>query len=286
MVDNIGMPSSSINLTYNNTGVMGTAGRRLPDRAEGRPRADRRLRAQAARGAAARVPGHHLLLPAGRHRQPDPELRFAGADRRAGARPELDANFGYAQQLLKRVRAIPGVADARIQQSNRAPLFKVDVDRTQAQLLGLTTRDVTNSMVVNLAGSSQVAPTYWLNPANGVTYPIVMQTPQRELDSLSALANLPVGNGANANAATLGGWRASSAAPAARCQPVRRRSRWCRSTPPPRAATSAPCRRHPQGADETKAGVPKGSDGRDAGPGATMERAFSGLLFGLLGAVA
>jgi multidrug efflux pump subunit AcrB len=62
------------------------------------------------------------------------------------------------------VRAIPGVADARIQQSNRAPLFKVDVDRTQAQLLGLTTRDVTNSMVVNLAGSSQVAPTYWLNP--------------------------------------------------------------------------------------------------------------------------
>jgi multidrug efflux pump subunit AcrB len=70
-------------------------------------------------------------------------------------------------------------------------MFNVDVDRTQAQLLGLTTRDVTNSLVVNLAGSSQVAPTYWLNPANGVTYSIVMQTPQHQIDSLSALAEPP-----------------------------------------------------------------------------------------------
>ena len=85
------------------------------------------------------------------------------------------------------------MADARIQQSNKAPAFNVELDRTQAQLVGLTTRDVTNSMVVNLAGSSQVAPTFWLNPVNGVSYPIVMQTPQYQLDSLANLGNLPVG---------------------------------------------------------------------------------------------
>jgi len=71
-------------------------------------------------------------------------------------------------------------------------VFAVDIDRTRAQGLGLTARDVTNSLVVSLAGSSQVSPTYWLNPANGVQYPIVMQTPQYNLDSLAALANLPV----------------------------------------------------------------------------------------------
>ena len=68
---------------------------------------------------------------------------------------------------------MPGVVDARIQQSRSAPDFAVDVDRTRAQYVGLTERDVTNSLVVNLAGTSQVAPTYWLNPENGVSYPIV-----------------------------------------------------------------------------------------------------------------
>ena len=56
------------------------------------------------------------------------------------------------------------MVDARIQQSRNAPVFAVDIDRTRAQYVGLTTRDVTNSLVVNLAGSGQVAPTYWLNP--------------------------------------------------------------------------------------------------------------------------
>ncbi len=71
-------------------------------------------------------------------------------------------------------------------------MFDVDVDRTRAQDVGITTRDVTNSLVVNLAGSSQVSPTFWLNPANGISYPIVLQSPQYTLDSLSALANLPI----------------------------------------------------------------------------------------------
>jgi multidrug efflux pump subunit AcrB len=94
--------------------------------------------------------------------------------------------------LLRRLRHVPGLVDARIQQSLSEPSFNVDVDRTRAQYVGITERDVTNSMVVNLAGSSQVQPTFWLNPDNGVNYSIVMQTPQYQVDSLNALQNLPI----------------------------------------------------------------------------------------------
>ena len=87
---------------------------------------------------------------------------------------------------------MPGVADARIQQSHSNPGFNIDVDRTRAQYVGVTERDVTNSLVVDLAGSDQVQPTYWLNPENGVNYSIVMQTPQYQIDSLNALQNLPI----------------------------------------------------------------------------------------------
>lgn len=74
--------------------------------------------------------------------------------------------------------------------ARNAPVF--DVDRSRAQYVGLTTRDVTNSLVVNLAGSGQVTPTYWLNPDTGITYNIVLQTPQYRLDSLAALSSLPI----------------------------------------------------------------------------------------------
>ena len=94
--------------------------------------------------------------------------------------------------MLSKLRRIPGIADARIQQSRAYPAFNVDVDRTRAQYIGLTERDVTNSLVVNLAGSGQVAPTYWLNPDNGISYPIVMQTPQYQVDTLAALQTLPI----------------------------------------------------------------------------------------------
>src|SRR5207248_8795798 len=104
----------------------------------------------------------------------------------------LAANLAYANKVLSRIRRIPGIADARIQQSPSAPTFNIDVDRTRAQYVGLTERDVTNSLVVNLAGSSQVAPTYYLNPDNGVSYSIVMQTPQYQIASLSALQALPI----------------------------------------------------------------------------------------------
>jgi CzcA family heavy metal efflux pump len=286
MVDNIGLPASSINLTYNNTGVMGSQdGDFQIALHEGHPpTADyvRKLRE---------------VLP---RQFPDTTFSFPPADivsqiLNFGAPAPIDvqvrgrdivSNYAYAQQLLKRVRAIPGVADARIQQSNRAPLFKVDVDRTQAQQLGLTVRDITNSMVVNLAGSSQVAPTYWLNPATGVTYPIVMQTPQREMDSLAALSNLPIGNGATSGETTLGALarfeRGTGTALISQYDVQPMVQIHASTQDRDLGAVAADIRRV---LAETKADMPKGSTVEVLGQVRTMERAFSGLLYGLLGAV-
>jgi CzcA family heavy metal efflux pump len=286
MVDNIGLPPSNINLTYNNTGVMGSQDGdfQIALREGHRPTADyvRRLRE---------------ILP---QEFPDTTFSFPPADivsqiLNFGAPAPIDvqvrggnieANYAYAQQLLKRIHAIPGVADARIQQSNKAPVFNVELDRTQAQLLGLTTRDVTNSLVVNLAGSSQVAPTYWLNPANGVSYPIVMQTPQHQLDSLAALSNLPVGNGTMANALTLGGVanfeRTTGSALVSQYNVQPMIQIHASTQDRDLGAVAADIRR---AIAETAADVPRGSTVRLLGQVETMDQAFSGLLFGLLGAV-
>ena len=98
LADNIGMPISGINMTYNNTGVIGPAGRRHPDQAQGRSQADRRIRPGPARAIAAAVSRHELLVPAGRHRQPDPEFRRAGADRPADPRRQPRGEFRLRQQ--------------------------------------------------------------------------------------------------------------------------------------------------------------------------------------------
>jgi multidrug efflux pump subunit AcrB len=286
MVDNIGKPASSINLTYNNTGTIGTQDGdfQIALGEDHAPTADyvRKLREVLPRefpDTTFSFPPADIVSQILNFGSPAPiDVQVRGRS--------LDADFGYANQLLKRIRAIPGVADARIQQSNRSPMFNVEVDRTQAQLLGLTTRDVTNSMVVNLAGSSQVSPTYWLNPATGVTYPIVMQTPEVQLDSLSALANLPVGNGANANAATLGG--------IARFERGNGNALVSQYDVTPMVQIHATTQDRDLGAvaadirkvlEETRADVPKGATVEMLGQVRTMERAFSGLLFGLLGAV-
>jgi multidrug efflux pump subunit AcrB len=192
LVDNIGFPVSGINSTYNNTGTIGSQDGEIQIglNEDHRPTADyvRTLREE----LPGRFPGVTFsFLPADIISQilnfgaPAPiDVQIRG--------PNLDQNFAYAQLLLRRLRHVPGLVDARIQQSLSEPSFNVDVDRTRAQYVGITERDVTNSMVVNLAGSSQVQPTFWLNPENGVNYSIVMQTPQYQIDSLNALQNLPI----------------------------------------------------------------------------------------------
>ena len=101
------------------------------------------------------------------------------------------ANHAYANELLKRIARVPGVADPRIQQSSNNPTFGVEVDRMRAAQVGLSEGDVAKSLQESLSGSFKVAPTFWINPKNGVAYPIVAQTPQYWLDSVSSLENVP-----------------------------------------------------------------------------------------------
>ncbi|RQZ59701.1 AcrB/AcrD/AcrF family protein [Burkholderia cepacia] len=204
VVDNIGLPNSGINLTYNNSGTLGPQDGDIlislsHDHA---PTADyvRELRERLPRA----YPGTTFsFLPADIVSQilnfgaPAPvDLQVAG--------PNQQANLAYARELYRKLRLISGVADPRIQQASTYPQFTVAVDRTRADQLGITEQDVTNSVVATLAGTSQVDPTYWLNPRNGVSYPIVAQTPQYRMTTLSALQNLPV-TGANGQSQLLGG---------------------------------------------------------------------------------
>ena len=286
LADNIGMPNSGINMTYNNTGVIGPQDGDIQIKLkEGhRPTDDyvRTLREELPR----RFPGvTFAFLPADIVSQilnfgsPAPiDLQVRGAN--------LAANFAHANELLRRIRKIPGVADARIQQSPNNPGFNVDVDRTRAQYVGLTERDVTNSLVVNLAGSSQVAPTYYLNPENGVSYSVVMQTPQYRINSLSALETLPISAANTTTPPILGGIasvrRTTSNAVVSQydIQPLVE----IFATPQGRDLGSVAADIRKVMADTAK-DVPKGSSVVLLGQVQTMNDAFSGLLFGLLGAI-
>jgi len=286
IADNIGMPISGINMTYNNTGVIGTQDGDIQIKLKGksRPTDDyvRELREKLPR----EFPGvSFAFLPADIVSQilnfgaPAPiDLQVRGAN--------AEANYKYANDLLRRVRLIPGVADARIQQSPNNPGFNVDVDRTRAGYVGLTARDVTNSMVVNLAGSSQVAPTFYLNPENGVSYSIVMQTPQYQIDSLNKLEALPISAATTATPPMLGGIasinRSTSSAVVSQYDIQTMVQLF--ATPQGRDL-GAVAKDIQQVIDETAKDLPRGSRVVLLGQVQTMNSAFAGLLFGLLGAI-
>src|SRR4051794_5093207 len=113
-------------------------------------------------------------------------------------------NFQIAQDLLAKVKAIPGAVDVHIHQQNSYPTLQVNVDRDRAAQIGLQQRDVANSMLISLSGSGQTAPNQWLNPQNGVNYQVVVQTPQYRIDSFDALKRTPVTSVAGNNSQLLG----------------------------------------------------------------------------------
>ena len=286
MTDNIGMPISGINTTYNNTGVMGPQDGDIQIKLkEDHPPTENYIKAMREQ-----LPGlfpgtSFAFLPADIVNQilnfgaPAPiDLQIRGNN--------LNANFDYAYNLLSQIRRIPGVADARIQQSTRNPTFNIDVDRTRAQYVGLTERDVVNSLTVNLSGSGQVAPTYYLNPENGVNYAVVMQTPQYQLDSLSALEKLPITSNAPTQAPILGGIanirRTTSSAMVSQydIQPMVQ----IFATQQGRDLGGIASDIQKVIAANAK-DVPKGSTVVLSGQVQTMNSSFSGLLFGLLGAI-
>ncbi|AOI92329.1 efflux RND transporter permease subunit [Burkholderia pseudomultivorans] len=192
MLDNIGVPVSGINLTYDSSDPIGAgdADVMITLKPDHRPTATyvTQLRNVLNRD----FPGvSFAFLPADIVSQilnfglPAPiDIQIVGN--------KLDANRAVANRLLAQLRSVRGLVDARIQQPGDAPAINVDVDRTKAIQAGLQQRDVSQNLLIALSGSSQTSPNFWLNPSNGVSYPVLVQTPQYEVDSLQSLANIPM----------------------------------------------------------------------------------------------
>jgi len=205
VVDNIGLPVSSINMSFANSGITGSWDGviQVSLNPGHRPTAEhiRRLRER----LPVAFPGTVFsFMPADMVAQilnfgaPAPiDLQIRGND--------TVANHAWAHRLIQRLRLIPGIADVRLQQTLNTPAYRVEVDRSQARWAGVTERDVANSMVLQLAGSNQVAPVFWLDPKTNVPYPVVMQTPQYRLDSLEALSSLPISSESTETPVMLGG---------------------------------------------------------------------------------
>ena len=192
IVDNIGLPFSGINMAYQNTGTIGPED------------GDALISLKEDHGpTAAYIKQLRTILP---RKFPGTTFSFLPADivsqiLNFGLPAPIDvqvvgnnqkANYAYATDLLKRIRMVPGIADLRIQQIFNYPQINVEVDRTLAGEVGLSQRDVANSLLVTLSGSQQVRPNFWLNNENGVSYPIVAQMPQYRVDTMSDLSNVPV----------------------------------------------------------------------------------------------
>ena len=193
IVDNIGLPYSSINLTHTATGRDRRGGRGHHGLAQARPPPDRQLpRGDPPRCCAQEFPGVTFYsLPADMITQilnfgmPSPiDIQIDGANVRD--------NRVVADQILDQVRQVPGMVDARIQQHFDYPDFDIDVDRTKAQQNGMTERDVAGSLLETLSGSFQTAPMFFLNWKNGVNYQVAAQTPQYDIQSLHDIQNIPV----------------------------------------------------------------------------------------------
>jgi len=205
IVDNIGLSVSGINMAYNNSGTIGVQDADIlislkPNHA---PTADyvKTMRERLPR----QFPGASFaFLPADMVSQilnfgvPAPiDLQVVGSD--------VQSNRKYANALLARIKQIPGIADARIQQAFQQPTLSVNVDRSLAGLVGLSEKDAATAMQTTLSGSSQTSPTYWLNPKTGVSYPVSIQTPPRSLGTMSGLKNIPVTTSSGAGTQLLGG---------------------------------------------------------------------------------
>jgi len=109
-------------------------------------------------------------------------------------------NLRIAEELRRRIAAIPGVVDAHIQQEVYAPDFYVQIDRARALQFGITVSDIGNNITTSLSSSEQVQPNFWTDPTNGIPYYIAVQTPQYLASSLGDLGNTPVSTGTAAPA--------------------------------------------------------------------------------------
>jgi multidrug efflux pump subunit AcrB len=191
VVDNVGLPVSTINLAYSNSGVVGPSDADVlvslkPDHA---------ATADYVRALRKRLPQEF----------PGTTFAFLPADivsqiLNFGAPAPIDIqivgtspkNREVANRLLASLRHVPGLVDLRVQQVFNQPELRVSTDRARAQQLGISQQNIANDLLLTLSGSGQIAPTFWLNPETGLQYPLVTQAPQYLMTSLDDLQNMPV----------------------------------------------------------------------------------------------
>ncbi|MGA8876520.1 MAG: efflux RND transporter permease subunit [Candidatus Korobacteraceae bacterium] len=204
VLDNIGLPNSSINLSYSNSGVIGTSDAEILvglNQEHHHPTAGyiHKLR----RSLPREFPGVEFFFqPADIVTQilnfglPAPiDIQLIG--------PDMASNHAIAEQISNRVRFIPGAADVHVQQLLNLPTLHLDFQRTRMAQVGLNAQNVAQNVLVSLSGSFQTAPNFWLNTSNGVSYQVAVQSPQYRVTSLQDLMYTPVNNPSTPNSQVL-----------------------------------------------------------------------------------
>jgi multidrug efflux pump subunit AcrB len=193
IVDNIGLPTSGINVSYNNGGTIGpfdaeiliSLNQEKHHPTEGYIRKLRHDLNLAFPGVSFFFQPADIVSQVLNFGLPSPiDIQVVGRDQ--------ETNYHIANEIADQLRQIPGAVDVHVQQMFDLPSLQVNTDRTKVQEVGFTQRDVASSLLIALSGSFQTAPSFYLNPANGVSYQVASQVPQYRLDSLQALAGIPV----------------------------------------------------------------------------------------------
>ena len=195
VVDNCGLPVSGINEAYGSSGTIGPSDCDLTISLDSEDSPVDRYRAILRRHLPDLFPGTSFaFLPGDITAKildfglPSPiDVQVIGRD--------TDSNYEYAKLLLQKIRRIPGMADARIQQAFGAPTLRIASSRAFATRTNLTEGDIARNALATLSGSGQTAPTYWLNTKNGVSYLVNLQTPQNQLETMNQLETIPIDNG-------------------------------------------------------------------------------------------
>jgi multidrug efflux pump subunit AcrB len=204
MIDNIGLPYSGINLSYSTSGTIGTLDSEILVALKRDHRPTDEFTDALRRELPKRYPSLEFFfqpadivtqilnfgLPAAI------DVQFQG--------PNIQASHDQASAMLKLMRQIPGVTDARVQQRIDEPTIALQMDRSRLQAMGLSATNVAQNVLISLAGSFQNAPGFWVNPANNVVYNVVEQTPQYKVDSIDTLMSTPVNSGSNGPTELLG----------------------------------------------------------------------------------
>jgi multidrug efflux pump subunit AcrB len=193
IVDNIGLPTSGINNSYNNGGTVGpfdaeiliSLKREKHHPTEGYIRKLRHDLNMNFPGVSFFFQPADIVSQVLNFGLPSPiDIQIVGRAQ--------EKNYQIAKDIAEKLRHIPGAVDVHVQQMFDQPSLQVKADRTKVQEVGFTVRDVASSLLIALSGSFQTAPSFFLNPANGVSYQVASQTPQYNLDSLQTLAGIPV----------------------------------------------------------------------------------------------